>query len=94
MQTDTTTKNAAIYAELEQACEAARVLAAATLAGTRPFLGVFGARDALARTFSDAASRVASYAYLDTVKDGVTAGIITCDSDNYLARYTVKMEGR
>lgn len=80
-----TTQNAAMYAELEQACEAARELAADTLRGQIPFVGVFGARDHLAKRYSDGASRVAGHVYLDAVQAGMVRGEVITDRDGFIA---------
>lgn len=76
------------------ACNAARELAAETLAGAIPFLGQFGARDVLARSYDASAARLGGVAYLDAVKAGVCGGQISCDDENFIVRYTVKREGR
>ena len=80
-------------ADLE-ACNAARELAAETLAGSVPFLGSMGARDVLARTYDSIAANLGGAVYLEAVKAGVCGGTVTCDAENFIVRHTVKREVR
>lgn len=81
-----------IIRALDEACEAARVLAAATLAGERPFLGMFGARDVLARTYSFETASVAGHVYLHAVQDGVNGGRIFTNDAGFIPASSVKKE--
>lgn len=77
-----------------EACNAARELAADTLAGAIPFLGQFGARDILARAHDSVAANLGGRVYLDAVQAGVCGGRVCCDAENFIVRHTVKREGR
>lgn len=66
-----------------EAGDLARSLAADTLAGRRPFLGVFGVRDELAPQYGERVALCAGYVYLYAIHEIYPRGV-PCDDAGYL----------